>query len=93
MKKEHSKHVLARRKTFTHRNFQTKFPKVYNYCFENGIDVSKDLIPITPAAPYQCGGMVVDETGATSIKQLFAIGECSHTGLSWCESIWHPIHY
>ena len=54
---------------------------MYNYCFENGIDVSKDLIPIAPAAHYQCGGIVVDETGATSIKQLYAIGECSHTGL------------
>ena len=54
---------------------------MYNYCFENGINVSKDLIPIAPAAHYQCGGIVVDETGASSIKQLYAIGECSHTGL------------
>ena len=81
MKKEHSQHVWLDVRHLPIETFKTKFPKVYNYCFENGIDVSKDLIPITPAAHYQCGGIVVDEMGATSIKQLFAIGECSHTGL------------
>lgn len=81
MKKEHSQHVWLNVRHLPIDTFKTKFPKVYNYCFENGIDVSKDLIPITPAAHYQCGGIVVDEMGATSIKQLFAIGECSHTGL------------
>jgi L-aspartate oxidase len=81
MKKEHSKHIWLDVRHLPIETFKTKFPKVYNYCFENGIDVSKDLIPITPAAHYQCGGIVVDEMGSTSINQLFAIGECSHTGL------------
>ena len=81
MKKEHSKHVWLDVRHLPIETFKTKFPKVYNYCFENGIDVSKDLIPIAPAAHYQCGGIVVDEIGATSIKQLYAIGECAHTGL------------
>lgn len=81
MKKEHSKHVWLDVRHLPIETFKTKFPKVYNYCFENGIDVSKDLIPITPAAHYQCGGIVINETGATSIKQLYSIGECSYTGL------------
>ncbi len=81
MKKENSQHVWLDVRHLPTETFKTKFPKVYNYCFENGIDVSKDLIPITPAAHYQCGGIVVNETGATSVKQLFAIGECSHSGL------------
>ena len=81
MKKENFKHVWLDVRHLPIETFKTKFPKVYTYCSKNGIDVSKDLIPIAPAAHYQCGGIVVDEIGATSIQQLYAIGECSYTGL------------
>jgi L-aspartate oxidase len=81
MKKENFKHVWLDVRHLPTETFKTKFPKVYTYCSKNGIDVSKDLIPIAPAAHYQCGGIVVDEIGATSIQQLYAIGECSYTGL------------
>ncbi len=57
------------------------FPNIYEKCLSLGIDISKDYIPVTPAAHYLCGGILVDEFGRTSIKNLYACGECSSTGL------------
>ncbi|MCS6906064.1 MAG: L-aspartate oxidase [Bacteroidia bacterium] len=57
------------------------FPTIYNKCLQKGLDMKKDLIPIVPAAHYQCGGIEVDSHGRSSIQRLYAIGECSHTGL------------
>ena len=81
MKKENTRYVWLDVRHLPAKKIQNKFPKVYSYCFKEGFDLSKDLIPITPAAHYQCGGIDVDANGTTSIKQLYAIGECSHTGL------------
>lgn len=57
------------------------FPNIYQKCLSLGIDITKDLIPVVPAAHYLCGGIVVDENAATSINRLYAAGECSCTGL------------
>ncbi|RZL06872.1 MAG: FAD-binding protein, partial [Pedobacter sp.] len=57
------------------------FPNIYAKCLTMGIDMTKDFIPVTPAAHYMCGGIVVDEFGKSSIKNLYACGECSSTGL------------
>ncbi|MFH0867440.1 MAG: L-aspartate oxidase [Bacteroidota bacterium] len=57
------------------------FPNIYAKCFSIGIDISKDMIPVVPAAHYICGGIVTDESGRSSIKNLFAAGECACTGL------------
>lgn len=57
------------------------FPTIYAKCLELGINITKDMIPIRPAAHYQCGGIVVDRRGETSIHRLYAAGECSCTGL------------
>ncbi len=61
--------------------FRNHFPNIYDYCLNNGIDVAKEWIPVVPAAHYMCGGIKVDQVGRTTIKNLYACGECSRTGL------------
>ena len=57
------------------------FPNIYKKCLSIGIDITKDFIPVAPAAHYLCGGIKVDLNGQSSIGRLYAIGECSCTGL------------
>jgi L-aspartate oxidase len=57
------------------------FPNVYEHCLARGIDITKDLIPVVPAAHYSCGGIKVDMDGQSNINRLYAIGEASSTGL------------
>ena len=57
------------------------FPNIYEKCLSLGIDITKDMIPVAPAAHYLCGGIKVDLNGESSIKRLYALGECSCTGL------------
>ncbi|MDE6463833.1 MAG: L-aspartate oxidase [Muribaculaceae bacterium] len=57
------------------------FPNIYRKCLELGIDITKDYIPVAPAAHYLCGGIKVDGNGESSIRHLYALGECSCTGL------------
>lgn len=57
------------------------FPNIYEKCLSLGIDITKDMIPVAPAAHYLCGGIDVDLNGESSIKHLYALGECSRTGL------------
>lgn len=67
----------------THKSsnyLKNRFPKIYNHCLSRGIDITKDLVPITPVQHYFMGGIEVDMRGRTSLKGLYAIGECSNTG-------------
>ncbi len=57
------------------------FPNIYKKCLSLGIDITKDYIPVAPAAHYLCGGIKVDMNAESSIKRLYAVGECSCTGL------------
>ena len=68
----------------THKNkneIVDHFPNIYKNCLNLGIDITKDYIPVVPAAHYACGGVIVDEFARTSLKGLYACGEVSMTGV------------
>ncbi len=60
---------------------RARFPNIHDRCLELGIDITKQPIPVVPAAHYMCGGIKADEHGRTTVRNLYAIGECSWTGL------------
>ena len=61
--------------------FKVLFPSIYKKCQEINIDLKNGMIPVAPAAHYICGGITTDEFGTTTVKNLYAIGECANTGL------------
>ncbi|MDE7403419.1 MAG: L-aspartate oxidase [Muribaculaceae bacterium] len=81
MKQSGSDHVFL---DVTHKDPEETrhhFPNIYEKCLSLGIDITRDMIPVAPAAHYLCGGIKVDLNGQSSIQRLYAIGECSCTGL------------
>ena len=63
------------------KEFIKHFPQIHEECTKRNIFPNKDYIPVIPSAHYSCGGIAVDKKGKSSLKNLFACGECSYTGL------------
>ena len=81
MKRTGTEHVYLDCRHLGKEKFVEHFPTIYEKCLSIGIDVMRDMIPVAPAAHYSCGGIKTDEWGRTSIKSLYACGECASTGL------------
>ena len=81
MKKTRSKNVYLDMTNLDSSYLKKRFPNIYNECLRYGIDMSKDSIPVSPAAHYICGGIKTDSYGKTSMENLYAVGECACTQL------------
>lgn len=81
MKKTHSDHVYLDATVIPKETVLKRFPTITKECKSAGIDITKDLIPVAPAAHYYMGGIKASADGRTSVRGLYAIGECSSTRL------------
>lgn len=81
MKRTGTEHVFLDCRHMDKERFLNHFPNIYERCAQSGIDLFEQMIPVAPAAHYCCGGIKVDLSGRTSIKRLYACGECASTGL------------
>ena len=81
MKIEGSEHVYLDCRHMDQHRFREHFPNIHEKCLSLGIDVSLHMIPVAPAAHYSCGGVKTDVWGQSSIRKLYACGECASTGL------------
>ena len=81
MKITGTEHVYLDCRHMDMQKFLEHFPNIYEKCKSIGIDVATQMIPVAPAAHYSCGGIQTNEWGRTSIRKLYACGECASTGL------------
>ena len=81
MKVRGDDHVYLDATATPHDALKSHFPNIYEKCLSIGVDITKDYIPVIPAAHYQCGGIKVDMRGRSSINRLYAAGETTCTGL------------
>src|SRR6056297_310258 len=81
MKKRGEEHVFLDCTHLNAEKLKNHFPNIYKKCLTLNIDITRDYIPVIPAAHYSCGGIKVDKNGRSTIDRLYAIGEASSTGL------------
>lgn len=81
MKKQETPYLYLDATHLSESELIQRFPNIYSICEASKINMTKKWMPITPAAHYTCGGIKIDEHGRTNVKGIFAIGECSSSGL------------
>lgn len=81
IKKSSTPYVYLDARPIGEAKIRAHFPNIYNFCLEQGIDMTREMLPVVPAAHYSCGGLVVDSWGRTTVGHLFALGEVACTGL------------
>ncbi|HMS66027.1 MAG TPA: FAD-binding protein, partial [Ignavibacteria bacterium] len=81
MKKSGDTHVCLDLKAIGKERIKKEFPNIYKHCLSKGIDITKEMIPVVPAAHYTCGGIKTDLEGKTNIENLYASGEVTMTGV------------
>lgn len=81
LQKNNTSHVYLDCTHLDDEKFKHHFPSIHAKCMDIGINSAYDMIPVAPAAHYVCGGIKVNKVGLSSIPNLYAIGECSRTGL------------
>ncbi|MEO8665519.1 MAG: L-aspartate oxidase [Ignavibacteria bacterium] len=81
MKKSGDPYVVLDLKSIGAEKIRKEFPNIYRYCLSKGIDITKQMIPVVPAAHYSCGGIKTDLNGRTNLKNLYASGEVTMTGV------------
>ncbi len=81
MKLSGSDHVFLDARHLGKEKLLNHFPTIYAHCLSKGIDILRDMIPVVPAAHYQCGGIKIDEFGRNNIGNLYATGEVACSGL------------
>ncbi len=81
MKKHGLDHVCLDISEQSEEFIKSHFPNIYNHCLSIGLDLTKEPIPVVPAAHYTCGGLHTDLQARTNINNLYAVGEAAHTGL------------
>lgn len=81
MTNSNSSYVYLDLVSYAKIDIKKRFPHIYKTCLMYGIDITKESIPVVPAAHYCCGGILVDEWGRSSLRNLYAVGEVSCTGV------------
>ena len=81
MKKHGDEYVYLDITRLSEKIIKSKFPTIYKKCLKTGINISKDYIPVVPAAHYSCGGVMTDLNGRTTLNNLYALGETAMTGV------------
>jgi L-aspartate oxidase len=81
MTNSNSSYVYLDMVSYAKFDIKKRFPHIYKTCLKYGIDITKEAIPVVPAAHYSCGGILVDEWGRSSLRNLYAVGEVSCTGV------------
>ena len=81
MQKTRSDHVFLDVTHLPASLVTTRFPQIYRFCMDAGLDITRELIPVAPAAHYQIGGVKVNTWGETNIRGIYAVGEVACTGV------------